>query len=976
MPAATATVLFAAALLLDRLPRFYQGDSMAYMSTGMSGWIPPDRSWAYGYAMRWLVEATGSASTLAAAQALLLLGAVLLACRSVQAGPAGRWAALAFAVIASLDPLNQAYARFWLSDTPAAAAYVAFVSLLSLGAGNPAGRFRRFVPALAACAGFAVFVRVAYAPILVATLLIAAIAASLMPRAARPPRLRRRLLALLALPVAAVGALAVANSQVTMPRLHGQVFVNRMSDLYTLGVFLPALRQEDFVAAGVPITPAEFAALDRSLDNREAQVWVDGPRYVRWLMMQRLGVTDVYDKRFQRTCADVVRIALRRHPLDFVVTYLHSLAISFDPARWRAVMPRELGFELPLPTWAASYLSGVTGRPVAPGITAQPSLLPTALMATVAAYPLLLLTGAAAALLVLASGRPFGPRHLLAAAIVASLLVTPLFSHALKPRYMLAQVLFSELLLALLVISPSTVRGAAIVRSLRASVRSPALPAAAAVLCIAAYAAQLGLGRWQTDEFTLFANQRDAGWHALLPRLAYSPRPFSEGALFLYGLAVNGLGKPLVAPFLGLLWMGVAGASALAAWAALPPSRWRAPSAVALALAPLAFVLATNDVTEAFYWPMAAAAYLPVGGAAAALLFLLSRPLDALRRTGCCAALLVAAGSCEMGAALAVGFAAAAFIEAASRPAGPRGGALLREGLWWLLPGFLGAAALGGIVLLRAHVVELGADTQPYTGRLLPSLGMTVRQLALDLGGAGEGAAPAAVLGAVAAKLAFAVGMAGLWRAANRACAPTGRLQAVLAAALAAAAGFSILAAYYHYGTLCCERQGTTRQWLLDLLLVLGACWAVARWPAAGRWADRRPWLAPAVLTLSLLPVLGRVEGLRRDYDALALARSGSTRTWRAARQVETEQMEFYLPPDSAGMLIRGTSQPVGRYDTRPGTGLDTPEMVRELGRFFGKQVVFVCQPYQNEKSWLLHGQFIPACPPHDGPPDVIYPPP
>ena len=47
--------------------------------------------------------------------------------------------------------------------------------------------------------------------------------------------------------------------------------------------------------------------------------------------------------------------------------------------------------------------------------------------------------------------------------------------------------------------------------------------------------------------------------------------------------------------------------------------------------------------------------------------------------------------------------------------------------------------------------------------------------------------------------------------------------------------------------------------------------------------------------------------------------------------------------------------------------------MVGAVGRFFGKTTVIVCEPWQTEKSWLLRGQFIPACPPHGGKPDIVY---
>ena len=587
------------------------------------------------------------------------------------------------------------------------------------------------------------------------------------------------------------------------------------------------------------------------------------------------------------------------------------------------------------------------------------------------------MAGGIAALVMLLSGQP-APWLLPAAALVVLLLAAPFAGAGLHPRYFLAGVTFALQLLTLALLSRSTYASAAglahrLAVAARIALASPALPAAVAALCVAAYAGQLGLARWQTDEYSLFATQRDGGWHTVLSRLHYSPRPFSEGLLFLYGAAVNGSGRPLVVPFLLLLWAGTMAAAGLAAWAALPRSPSRIPAACALAAVPFAFVLATNEVTEVFYWPMAAAAYLPVAGAATVLLVLLSRPLDALARGGCCASLLVAAGSSEVGAALAVGFAVAAAAEAVTRPAGPRGAALLRDGAWWLAPGLAGAGVLAAIVLSRAHVVELGADTQPYTGRLLPSLGLTAWQFALDLVGA-DGTMSLAFLGALGAKLALAAGLAGLLRGAGSAHAAMGRQRTVLAAAFAAAAAFSVLAAYYHYGALCCERQATTRHWLMDLLLVLGAGWALARWPAPGRWLDRRPWLAPVLLSLSLLPVLGRVEGLLQGYDVLTLSQKGTARTWRSGTQAGTGQMEFYLPPERHDMLVRGTFQPVGTYLTAPGAGPDTPEMIRELGRFFGKQVVHVCQPWQEAKSRLLYGQFIPACPPHDGPPDVTYP--
>ena len=493
---------------------------------------------------------------------------------------------------------------------------------------------------------------------------------------------------------------------------------------------------------------------------------------------------------------------------------------------------------------------------------------------------------------------------------------------------------------------------------------TPLLPGIAAFLCLAAYAGQLGLGHWQSDEYALFGSLRVDGWQAVMPRLALMPWPFAEALLLLYGAAVLGFGSALVVPFLAALWAGVLGCTVLAAHSVLPPSGRRPVTAAVLAGSLFAFVLTTNDVTEMFYWPAAAAAYLPTAGSAVVLLFLLSGPIDARRRLGCGAALLVAAASSEVGAAMAIGFA----VTAAS--AGALGGRAhlvkaLRGGAWWLVPALLGVGVLGLALMERAHAVEPG--TVEPAGHLAASFGVGLRQFMLDLA-AGNAAAGTvgAILAALAAKLLFAFGFAAVWLQAGPAGTVPGRWHAVLAAALGVAALFSMLAASGHYGTFCCERQAAARSWFIDLLAILAMTWGMSQWPL---WR-RAAWLPPALLALSLHPVLHDLHGLHRDYANYGWAIDSRVRTWRSASQADTDQMEFYMPPDEAGMLIHGYTQPIGTFRIDPGA----PEQVTAIGRFFGKNVVVTCQPWQTEKSWLINGQFVPACPPHGGPPDNIWP--
>jgi hypothetical protein len=276
-------------------------------------------------------------------------------------------------------------------------------------------------------------------------------------------------------------------------------------------------------------------------------------------------------------------------------------------------------------------------------------------------------------------------------------------------------------------------------------------------------------------------------------------------------------------------------------------------------------------------------------------------------------------------------------------------------------------AVLVMVVLVRAHGVKPGAEAEPLAGHLVASLGIGLRQFLLDMaaGDAADAALPV-MLTAVATKLLFALGFAGIWRQADPDGRGPGRWHAALAIALGVAALFSLAAAYDHYGSPCCERQATTRSWFGDLLLIMAMAWLLARW----RGWRRVAWLSPALLTVSLYPVLFDLHGLERDYANYGWAVDGRVRTWRSAQQPGTEQMEFYMPPDEATMLVHGYGQSIGTFRIGP----ETPEQVAAIGRFFGKAVVVTCEPWQKSESWLIYGQFFPACPPHDGPPDKVFP--
>src|SRR6266853_883175 len=58
-------------LALDPLPKMFMGDSGSYIWTALTGWMPEDRSFLYGYVIRWSSLWTGSLTSLLILQVFL-----------------------------------------------------------------------------------------------------------------------------------------------------------------------------------------------------------------------------------------------------------------------------------------------------------------------------------------------------------------------------------------------------------------------------------------------------------------------------------------------------------------------------------------------------------------------------------------------------------------------------------------------------------------------------------------------------------------------------------------------------------------------------------------------------------------------------------------------------------------------------------------------------------------------------------------
>jgi hypothetical protein len=116
--------------VFDSNPQFFLGDSMSYLTTAMLKWIPPDRSFVYGFLIHDLTTRSRSLSSLVAVQTCAGIGTALLTAvilvRFIRAPFA---IAAAVAAVLALEPQQLLYERFVLTESLSTAFFALFVLL-------------------------------------------------------------------------------------------------------------------------------------------------------------------------------------------------------------------------------------------------------------------------------------------------------------------------------------------------------------------------------------------------------------------------------------------------------------------------------------------------------------------------------------------------------------------------------------------------------------------------------------------------------------------------------------------------------------------------------------------------------------------------------------------------------------------------------------------------------------------------------
>ena len=105
-------------LALDSSPKFYLGDSISYLWTSLTGWIPDDRSYFYGFVIRWTSVYTHSLTSLLIFQAFLGCTVAIIVtwiCRVIVDLP--EKVAYLFGFLCAIDPLQIVWERYIMTET-------------------------------------------------------------------------------------------------------------------------------------------------------------------------------------------------------------------------------------------------------------------------------------------------------------------------------------------------------------------------------------------------------------------------------------------------------------------------------------------------------------------------------------------------------------------------------------------------------------------------------------------------------------------------------------------------------------------------------------------------------------------------------------------------------------------------------------------------------------------------------------------
>ena len=458
------------------------------------------------------------------------------------------------------------------------------------------------------------------------------------------------------------------------------------------------------------------------------------------------------------------------------------------------------------------------------------------------------------------------------------------------------------------------------------------------------YCGLIGLGQWQADEYADFS-QLEYGVRAVANRLRWSPRPLSEPIFLGYGWLTIRFQRPLTPLFLGLLWACLAGAALSTLWLRRQSDYDRdetwldALSGVSL----MAAFLTAGPLTQVFYWPAGAVAYLPtLSGTLFLFLQVASGSLDtSIGRMRCGIALMIAALSSETGAVFVASFALVMAMYAIAKRLGRDFGSWdLRPQSWCVLPALVSAGVLLAMLFNRFRAAEPVSQRASATlGHPAASAMAATVDLVADIFGLGPHVHGWFLFNPQffsVALLAFGIGLC--WNQTHAIPERTRSDLGCLASGLLLGSIFTLAACYIHFGQAVEERHR---------LIIL--CWirlALASIAVAVLGSNRARHLREHRVLRVLGPVLivcgvvivWHLKPLVREYRAYGAVRKTTKDNFRSGFAPGSSQIVWGIPANR-GVITPATIEAGTYHRTSPS---DFPSYIL---MYFKKDTLVVRSP-------------------------------
>lgn len=324
---------------LDHHPMFFFGDSASYIWTAITGSIPSDRSFIYGYFIYATSFFDRSLTSVVAAQTFLTIItcfiSVYLLIRYFNVRP---WLALFTALLMAIEPLQLLYARYMMTETLALFLFVLYVWVVLQY--NEDVRIRWLV-VLQMLAIMMIGVRFAFIPVVwIGAFAVPLIAVPRIAEKAKSP-CQNKLVSILAHVFISVAVLFTITT--TYKHVYGY-FLNKPpayshdSGFFAMGYVIPILEPEDFKDKNFGeqvLKDLVFSVSDRRA--RPAHRWMEGG------IVDRLNMLQADRAKANKIAQEAAIRAVVHRPFAFLKLGWHTFTDYFDKDYLKSALETELG---------------------------------------------------------------------------------------------------------------------------------------------------------------------------------------------------------------------------------------------------------------------------------------------------------------------------------------------------------------------------------------------------------------------------------------------------------------------------------------------------------------------------------------------------------------------------------------------------------------------------------------------------------